>query len=299
MRLNRFSFPIGLLDARTALIERLWEEDGLVLDVGAIGDHWADAPSNAPLGGCSWRHIPCRPWRREGGYRARRPTGSGTEDCRWLRRTVSSNTSGRPRKSSLQMDLGGETALGAPERLARLPPFAPAAETWARTTVLSNICTRCAVGLCSASIWKKASNTPALLSRQNRFHYDCSTCRTPSAARVQVTFVDRLKLVKRLKKEPIVAPLVASPGPRRPKHLQRNAPVRLAHPCQHGRPPNRPPMNQPCATLTTQDAMPESIRPHSLHLLWSGPALRQVEKGRHRRRRRLGRRGGAHHRPDP
>jgi hypothetical protein len=32
-----------------------------------------------------------------------------------------------------------------------LPPFAPAAETWARTAVESNICTRCAVPLMAAS----------------------------------------------------------------------------------------------------------------------------------------------------
>ena len=31
-----------------------------------------------------------------------------------------------------------------------LPPFAPAAETWARTMVESNICTRCAVSLIAA-----------------------------------------------------------------------------------------------------------------------------------------------------
>ena len=44
----------------------------------------------------------------------------------------------------LQMDFGREAAARATERLIFLPPFAPAAETWARTTVLSNICTRCA-----------------------------------------------------------------------------------------------------------------------------------------------------------
>lgn len=44
----------------------------------------------------------------------------------------------------LQVDLGGETAARSSERLTLLPPFAPAAETWARTTVESNICTRCA-----------------------------------------------------------------------------------------------------------------------------------------------------------
>lgn len=39
----------------------------------------------------------------------------------------------------LEVDLGREPAPRAPERLILLPPFAPAAETCARTTVLSNI----------------------------------------------------------------------------------------------------------------------------------------------------------------
>jgi hypothetical protein len=69
----------------------------------------------------------------------------------------------------LEVDLAGEPAARAPERLIFLPPFAPAAETCARTTVLSNICARCAVLLPSARSWKKASNTPERLSRQNRF----------------------------------------------------------------------------------------------------------------------------------
>lgn len=44
----------------------------------------------------------------------------------------------------LQVDLGGKSAARAAKRLIFFPPFAPAAETWARTTVESNICTRCA-----------------------------------------------------------------------------------------------------------------------------------------------------------
>ncbi|MGO9848143.1 MAG: hypothetical protein ACLPKT_16600 [Methylocella sp.] len=46
--------------------------------------------------------------------------------------------------------------------------FAPAAETWARTTVESNICTRC-VSLIAAGASKKASKVPDRLKRQNRF----------------------------------------------------------------------------------------------------------------------------------
>ena len=47
--------------------------------------------------------------------------------------------------------------------------LAPAAETWARTTVESNICTRCAVSLNAARASKKASKVPDRLKRQNRF----------------------------------------------------------------------------------------------------------------------------------
>ncbi len=68
-----------------------------------------------------------------------------------------------------EVDFRREAAAREAERLAVLPPFAPAAETWARTTVLSNIWTRCAVSLASASAWKNASNTPLRLKRENRF----------------------------------------------------------------------------------------------------------------------------------
>jgi hypothetical protein len=44
-----------------------------------------------------------------------------------------------PIQVNLEVDLGRETAARAAEGLAILPPFAPAAETWARTTVESNI----------------------------------------------------------------------------------------------------------------------------------------------------------------
>src|SRR6202000_1848043 len=68
------------------------------------------------------------------------------------------------------VDFRGEAAARAPERLAFLPPFAPAADTCARTRVESNISMRCAVELMDASVSKKASKTPALLKRSKRFH---------------------------------------------------------------------------------------------------------------------------------
>ena len=73
-------------------------------------------------------------------------------------------------KIGLEVDFGRETATRAAECLVLLPPFAPAADTWARAVVLSKNWTKCAVWLHSASNWKNASNTPDRLSRQNRFH---------------------------------------------------------------------------------------------------------------------------------
>src|SRR5437660_9771578 len=64
----------------------------------------------------------------------------------------------------LEVDFRREAAARAAERLIVLPPFAPAAETWARTTVESNICTRCAVSLMPASALKKASKVPDWLN---------------------------------------------------------------------------------------------------------------------------------------
>ena len=54
------------------------------------------------------------------------------------------------REVAFEVDLGSKAATGAAERLILLPPLAPAAETWARMEVLSNICTRPAVRLASA-----------------------------------------------------------------------------------------------------------------------------------------------------
>ena len=65
----------------------------------------------------------------------------------------------------LEVDLGREAATRAAQSLSVLPPLAPAAKTCARTIVESNIWTRCAVRLRLASASKKASNTPARLSR--------------------------------------------------------------------------------------------------------------------------------------
>jgi len=69
----------------------------------------------------------------------------------------------------LEVDFRREPTTRAAECLPLLPPLAPAAETCARTAVLSNIWTRCAVGLNWAKASRNASNTPVWLSRQKRF----------------------------------------------------------------------------------------------------------------------------------
>ena len=68
------------------------------------------------------------------------------------------------------VDFRGEAAARATERLPFLTPFAPAADTCARTMVELNIWMRCADELIAASVSKKASKTPALLKRSKRFH---------------------------------------------------------------------------------------------------------------------------------
>jgi hypothetical protein len=45
----------------------------------------------------------------------------------------------RARSVGFRMDFRGEAAARTPERLTVLPPLAPAADTWARTMVESNI----------------------------------------------------------------------------------------------------------------------------------------------------------------
>jgi len=86
---------------------------------------------------------------------ARRHLGSDVEqrlELPAVTRLIASEVEGEriSRKVALEVDLGSEAATGAAERLILLLPFAPAAETWARMEVLSNICTRPAVRLASA-----------------------------------------------------------------------------------------------------------------------------------------------------
>ena len=158
----------GLLDPRPALIEDLREESGLGADVRAIRDDRADtALSGRPSVGLGVVAL-------VGQRGPRRDVGADVEQGLELAAVAGLGASQVERERlaievSLEVDLGAKATARAAQRLAVLPPLAPAAETCARTAVLSNICTRYAVGLRSASAWKNASNTPARLSRQNRF----------------------------------------------------------------------------------------------------------------------------------
>ena len=67
---------------------------------------------------------------------------------------------------ALDVDLRAEPAAGAAKRLIILPPFAPAAETWARTEVLSIIWMSPLWAAEMASIIR--SHTPAFRHRTKR-----------------------------------------------------------------------------------------------------------------------------------
>lgn len=158
-----------MFDTGARLVERLGEEGWPVFLVGVVRDHRDD--SACPRGGAiglagiafvaqrgAWGDV--RPYLEQGleaGCAGNLATGQIERDD--VARIV-----------RFGVDFRCEPAARAAERLALLPPFAPAAETWARTMVESNIWIRWADALISANVSKKASNTPALLSRSKRFH---------------------------------------------------------------------------------------------------------------------------------
>jgi hypothetical protein len=109
------------------------------------------------------------------------------------------------------MDLRREPAARAAERLTVLPPFLPAAETWARTMVLSNIWIRCADVLNEPSMSKKVSNTPALLSRSKRFHTEFQGPKRSGSARQRA--FSTLKTCIASRKSRSFAALRAPPAP--------------------------------------------------------------------------------------
>jgi hypothetical protein len=157
-----------LLDARPRPVERFREEGRPRLGRGFVRDHRADAPlarrGTVALGVITFVG-------HGGAGRDVRPEVEQDLKLAAVARLTRGQVEGERQaiEVDLEVDLGREAAARAAERLARLPPLAPAAETWARTAVESNICTKCAVPLSPASASKKASNTPARLRRQKRF----------------------------------------------------------------------------------------------------------------------------------
>jgi len=90
------------------------------------------------------------------------------------------------------VDFRRKATARPPEGLIFLPPFAPAAETCARTTVESNIWTRGAVSLGLARVSKKSSNTPDWLNRQNRFHTLFQFPNSAGSARVPTAYESQI-----------------------------------------------------------------------------------------------------------
>lgn len=133
----------GLLDAGPPAIEGVGEEAGFVLLVGLVRNDRDDSARARRVSVGS----ACVPLVRYSGTRI--DIGAEPEQDREMRR-IALFPSGQVEgdgvavEIGLQVDFGGETAARAAERLILLPPLAPAAETWARTMVESNICTRCA-----------------------------------------------------------------------------------------------------------------------------------------------------------
>lgn len=167
--LEPFQLAHGLLDPRAGLVEDLGEEARLAAVRASVRDDGVDAA-----------HAGCLSVARSivalvGQSGAWRDVRADVEQDLELA-SVAGLPAGEVERErlavevALEVDLGAPAATRAAERLAVLPPLAPAAETCARTTVLSNICTRCADGLRPASAWKNASNTPLRLSREKRFH---------------------------------------------------------------------------------------------------------------------------------
>jgi hypothetical protein len=166
--LEAFETSEALFDSCAGLVERLGEKGGLVLFVSFVRDHRSNAAGPRRRAIClagitlvtnGGAGLDVRPDVEQGfevagvrGFAARQVEGDDVA-----------------RRIGFCVDFCCEPAARAPERLIFLPPFAPAAETCARTIVESNIWIRRADELTEASVSKNGSNTPALLRRSNRF----------------------------------------------------------------------------------------------------------------------------------
>lgn len=169
------------------------------------------------------------------------------------------------------VDFRREPATRATEGLAVLPPFAPAAETCARTIVESNIWIKCADGLIEASASKNASNTPALLRRSNRFQtvFQCPYSLGNARQRTFST-VKKCMASRNFRSS-------AALRPRRGKHARNTINVCAQSSsliCVDIIPTprsSRSPMNQNRFSLGIGNFLQDKIRPHGLESYPSGP----------------------------
>jgi hypothetical protein len=136
--LETLELAYGLLDPSAALIEGLGEERRAIFGVGAARDDRANVP--LPRGLTVWlcvvplvgQHRPGRDVRADIEQGFKLPAVAGFAPSQM-------DGKGQAVKVGLEVELGRKPAARATECLAMLPPLAPAAETCARTTVLSNI----------------------------------------------------------------------------------------------------------------------------------------------------------------
>lgn len=139
----------GLLDAGACPVERLGEVPLRGSCSALLRDHGSDArPSRKLTVGVAVIALVADD-------RARRDIRTEIEKDRemaGIARLAAGEVEGERQTVEVrfQMDLGGEAAAAAPQRLIVLPPLAPAAETCARAMVLSNNWTMCALSLVAA-----------------------------------------------------------------------------------------------------------------------------------------------------
>ena len=136
--LETLEFAVALLDAGASGVEELGKEGGLAFGVVPVGDDGADAAAA--------RRLAVGPGvvalvAEHGAGRDVRADVEQELEIAAVAGFAPGQMKGQrqPVEIGLQVDFGGKPAARAAERLALLPPFAPAAETCARTTVESTI----------------------------------------------------------------------------------------------------------------------------------------------------------------
>ena len=164
----------GLLDAGSGPVEQLGKEGRAGFDVLSEGNcgEGALVSDGLPVGGAVISLVG-----ESGPELPLRPEVEQDRQARPIRRLASRQVEGERMavEIGLEVDLGREAAARSAKGLIFLPPFALAAETWARTTVLSNIWTRSREALRLARCSKNISKVPERLRRSNRrqtlFHF--------------------------------------------------------------------------------------------------------------------------------